>query len=95
MGITRFTSETLPNASEKELGRTAAIKDEDIDCSDIPEFKDLSAFRPWEDRRMYKPVKVAVTCRLDADVLAWLKVNGKGYQSRMNAILRNAMETTG
>jgi hypothetical protein len=58
MGITRFTSETLPNVREKEWARTAAIKDEDIDCSEIPEFKDLAAFRPWEDRRMYRPVKV-------------------------------------
>ncbi|MDR0637323.1 MAG: hypothetical protein LBG27_00190 [Spirochaetaceae bacterium] len=68
MGIIRFTSETLPNVSKKEWERTTAIKDEDIDCSEIPKFKDLSAFRLWEDRRMYSPVKVAVTCRLDADV---------------------------
>jgi uncharacterized protein (DUF4415 family) len=33
-----------------------------------------------------------VTARIDADVLFWLKSNGEGYQSRMNAILRQAME---
>jgi uncharacterized protein (DUF4415 family) len=40
---------------------------------------------------MFKPVKVAVTCKLDADIVAWLKQDGKGYQIRMNAILRAAM----
>jgi uncharacterized protein (DUF4415 family) len=40
---------------------------------------------------MYKPVKVVITCRLDADVVAWLKREGKGYQTRINALLRNAM----
>jgi len=36
-------------------------------------------------------VKKQITARVDADVLAWLKSDGKGYQSRMNAILRQAM----
>jgi uncharacterized protein (DUF4415 family) len=68
-----------------------SVKDEDIDCSDIPEITDFSGFRPWEDRRMFKPVKVAVTCKLDADIVAWLKQEGKGYQTRLNAVLRQAM----
>jgi uncharacterized protein (DUF4415 family) len=42
-------------------------------------------------KEMYKPVKMVVTCRLDADIVAWLKREGRGYQTRMNAILRNAM----
>jgi uncharacterized protein (DUF4415 family) len=67
------------------------VKDEDIDCSDIPEITDFSKFRPWEDRRMFKPVKVTVTCKLDADIVAWLKREGKGYQTRLNVILRQAM----
>jgi uncharacterized protein (DUF4415 family) len=40
---------------------------------------------------MYRPVKVTLTCRLDADIVAWLKQGGKGYQTRLNAILRQAM----
>jgi uncharacterized protein (DUF4415 family) len=40
---------------------------------------------------MYRPVKVTLTCRLDADIVAWLKQEGKGYQTRLNAILRQAM----
>jgi uncharacterized protein (DUF4415 family) len=91
MGIVKHNLKTLPSVSKKDLERVDAIKDEDIDCSDIPETTDLSNFRPWEQRQMFKPVKVAVTCKLDADVVAWLKQGGKGYQTRMNSILREAM----
>jgi len=40
---------------------------------------------------LYRPVKQIVTARLDGNVLEWLKSHGKGYQSRMNAILRREM----
>lgn len=40
---------------------------------------------------MYKPVKKAVSLRLDADVLEWLKQDGPGYQTRANEILREKM----
>jgi len=39
----------------------------------------------------FKPRKQAVQIRLDADVLAWFKGYGKGYQSKINAVLRNVM----
>ena len=39
----------------------------------------------------YKPTKTATTVRVDSDVLAWLKTDGKGYQTRLNSILRDAM----
>nr|WP_286130771.1 BrnA antitoxin family protein [Enhydrobacter aerosaccus] len=42
---------------------------------------------------MYKPTKQIATIRIDSDVLLWLKSQGKGYQTRMNAILRQAMLT--
>lgn len=41
--------------------------------------------------RFYRPLKEAVSLRLDADVLAWLKKDGAGYQTRMNRILREQM----
>jgi uncharacterized protein (DUF4415 family) len=41
--------------------------------------------------RFYRPVKQQITARVDADVLDWLKSQGKGYQSRINAILRREM----
>lgn len=40
---------------------------------------------------LYRPVKTQLTVRLDADVLAWLRAAGSGYQSKLNAILRQAM----
>jgi uncharacterized protein (DUF4415 family) len=91
MGIVRHTLKTLPPVSKEELDRVDAIKDEDIDCSDIPEITDFSGFRPWQERKMFKPIKQTITCKLDADIVAWLKQDGKGYQTRLNAILRQAM----
>jgi uncharacterized protein (DUF4415 family) len=40
---------------------------------------------------LYRPIKLAVTLRLDADVLAWFKKAGPGYQTRINRALRNLM----
>jgi len=64
------------------------MPDEEIDTSDIPEVKDWSRA---EIGKFYRPIKKPVTLRLDADVLAWLKSQGAGYQTRLNAILRQAM----
>jgi len=86
-----YTAETLPKVSKKEWARIDSIKEEEIDCSDIPEFNDAFGFYPWQDRKMYKPVKVTVTCKIDADILAWLKQSGKGCQTRLNSILRREM----
>jgi uncharacterized protein (DUF4415 family) len=36
-------------------------------------------------------VKQQVTVRLDADVIAWLRSQGEGYQTRLNTLLRSAM----
>lgn len=72
-----------------ELAALAAMSDEEIDTSDIPEIIDWSKTVVG---RFYRPVKEAVTIRLDADVLDWLKQGGRGYQTRVNKILRAVME---
>ena len=41
--------------------------------------------------KFYRPIKHPVTVRIDADILAWLKRSGPGYQTRINALLRQAM----
>ena len=64
------------------------MKDRDIDLSDIPEIKDWSKAVVG---KFYRPIKKPLTIRLDADVLAWVKADGKGYQTRINSILREAM----
>jgi uncharacterized protein (DUF4415 family) len=64
------------------------------DFSDCPVQtpEQLKEFKPkYPDVRLYKPVKKTVQIRLDADVLEWLKQAGPGYQTRANAILRQAM----
>jgi uncharacterized protein (DUF4415 family) len=48
-------------------------------------------YLPAEWVGMYKPVKKAVTMRLDADVLAWFQRAGRGYQTRINRALRKVM----
>ncbi len=73
----------------KELAALAALPDDEIDTSDIPEVVD------WENAvvgRFYRPIKQTVTIRLDADVLDWLKKGGRGYQTKVNKILRAVME---
>jgi uncharacterized protein (DUF4415 family) len=65
------------------------MRDEDIDYSDIPELDKNF----WKNAKMVVPPgKKQLTVRLDTDVLEWLKGQGKGYQSRINAILRSYYE---
>jgi uncharacterized protein (DUF4415 family) len=91
--MVEYTLDTLPELTEerrKELAKLDALPVDQIDTSDIPELTDeqwASAVRG----RFYRPIKQQITARLDADVLAWLKAGGQGYQTRMNAILRRAM----
>ena len=75
-----------------ELKALAEMPEEEIDFSDIPEVTDWSGAVVG---KFYRPVKEAVTVRLDADVVHWLKREGKGYQTRLNAILRREMEKSG
>lgn len=66
------------------------MKDADIDYSDIPPL-DKSFYTKATEA--WPPTKQQLTIRLDADVLEWLKAQGRGYQTRINRILRAAMES--
>jgi uncharacterized protein (DUF4415 family) len=66
------------------------MKDSEIDYSDIPAL-DKSFLR--KATTAWPPVKKQLTIRLDADVLDWIKGHGKGYQTRINRILRVVMES--
>jgi uncharacterized protein (DUF4415 family) len=88
-----YTLETLPpltKADRAQLRALAGRPDSEIDLSDAPELTD-EQWKNAERGRFYRPVKRQITARVDADVLAWLKAQGKGYQSRINAILRREM----
>jgi uncharacterized protein (DUF4415 family) len=81
----------LSKEQKEDIAAIAAMKDEDIDFSDIPLKLDWSKA---EIGKFYRPPKKTVTMRLDADVLEWLKGFGKGYQTRANLLLRHAMAST-
>ena len=86
----RTSGQALAPKQKRELRYLAALPDRQIDTSDIPELPPAA----WKDAirgRFYRPVKQAVSMRLDADVVAWLKKRGKGYQTRANRILRQSM----
>lgn len=73
---------------DQELEALAQKRDDEIDTSDIPEVTDWSKAVVG---KFYRPLKEAISLRLDADVIAWLKANGPGYQTRINTILRAEM----
>jgi uncharacterized protein (DUF4415 family) len=77
------------NTSLTDWERVDALTDEEIDTSDIPPLDD--EFFANAELRMPEP-KQAITIRVDKDVLDWFKSQGKGYQTRMNAVLRMYME---
>ncbi|WP_211452118.1 BrnA antitoxin family protein [Collimonas antrihumi] len=80
----------VPESIRKELAALAATSENDIDFSDLP----ATTQQDWQGAvrgKFYRPVKQQLTVRIDADVVEWLKEEGKGYQSRLNDILRAAM----
>jgi len=91
--VVRSKLSELPPLTEKQRAKIKALAarpDSEINTTDMPEWTD----EQWKSAvrgGFYRPVKQQVTARVDADVLAWLKSQGKGYQSRINAILRREM----
>ena len=76
-------------SKKQRLKEIEHIQDKDIDYSDIPELDDSF----WDNAKIeYPENKKPVTLRLDTDVLDWFKSTGKGYQTRINAILRTHAE---
>ena len=75
---------------KNELEELARLPDHRIDTSDVPELTEEQLRRAVRGQ-MYRPVKKPVTMRLDADVIAWLKQDGRGYQTKANALLRREM----
>lgn len=77
--------------SATDLKRLEAMTDADIDLSDIPEITP-EMFVKGVVRRGLKPItKRQLTLRLDSDVIEWYRKQGRGYQTKMNALLRAYM----
>lgn len=80
----------LTARQKREIRALAAMPESKIDTSDIPELPP-SAWKNAVRGKWYRPVKQSVSIRLDSDVLAWLKAKGSGYQTKVNALLRQTM----
>jgi uncharacterized protein (DUF4415 family) len=80
----------LTAARKRRLKKLSRGPEDEIDTSDIPELTE----KFWQNavrNPFYRSVKQQLTLRLDADIIAWLRRQGKGYQTRANALLREAM----
>ena len=85
-----YTLETLPPISDERLAEMKVQSTLPIDTSDIPELTD-EQFKAAVRSRFHRPRKTQLTINIDADVLEWLKSQGKGYHTCLNGILRDAM----
>ena len=85
-----FMKKLTRKQRQAELEPVRMQEDRKIDLSDIPELT-IEQLRKGIRGQMYRPVKKPVTLRLDADVLEWLKQGGRGYQTKVNALLRKEM----
>lgn len=72
--------------TKKRLRQLKAIPDSKIDYSDIPE----TDAEFWKHAKLVMPEpKQGVYLRIDPEVLSWFRKNGRGYQTRINAVLRS------
>ena len=74
----------------EQLAQLKALAGRPIDTSDMPELP-AEAWKNAVRGKFYRPLKQAVSLRLDADVIVWLKKDGQGYQTRVNQMLRERM----
>lgn len=93
MNMVRYKQSELPSLTEErkaELKAMAEKPDSEIDYSDIPPLDEAFWARAVPNP-FFKPVKTHISMRIDSDILAWLKSQGSGYQTRANTLLREAM----
>lgn len=74
--------------SKTNVKRLKDMTDDNINLEDIPELDDDF----FNEAQLQLPTKQSVTIRMDRDVLVWFKSQGKGYQTRINQLLRRYME---
>lgn len=87
-----MNKKSISRKSRTDFNRIDALQDKDIDFSECPEITP-EMFAKAVVRKGLKllPRKTQITLRLDVDVLEWFKTQGKGYQTRINALLRTYM----
>lgn len=88
--LTKTSKGKTTDKRAAEIQTLKALKEKSIDYADIPPTTPAD----WRNAvvgKFYRPIKQQLTLRIDADVVDWLKQEGKGYQTRINELLRNAM----
>lgn len=85
----------LTKAERRQLEAIAALSEDDIDTSDIPEAP-LENMSVGERGRYFRPTKTSITIRLDADLVDWFRTHAEngGYQTEINRVLRSHMLET-
>jgi len=87
-----MTKKSNSTKSQTNFARLDKMKDEDIDYSHAPAITP-EMFAKSIVRRGLKPrTKTQVTLRVDTDVLEWYKKQGRGYQTKINLLLRAYMQ---
>ncbi len=89
--IVRIKFKDIPPITEEDIKRIDAIRDEDIDFSDIPEL-DENFFKNAKVIKFIPKPKKAISLRVDEKILDWFKAQGRGYQTLMNAVLHTYYE---
>ncbi|UQG57088.1 MULTISPECIES: BrnA antitoxin family protein [unclassified Marinobacter] len=79
----------MSKTSKTDWKRLTEMEDDAIDTSDISELDD----KFFQNAELLIPTKQPVTLRIDEDVLVWFKAQGRGYQTRINKLLRHYMES--
>ena len=87
---TTVADSPLTPAEKRKLASLAERPDSGIYFSDIPRLTG-SFWKNAIKNPYYRPVKQQLTVRLDADIVAWLRQQGRGYQTRLNKVVREAM----
>ena len=82
----------ISSKSRTDFARLDAMQDSDIDTSDIPEVSPQMFAKALVRRGLKPRTKTQLTLRVDSDVLVWFKKQGRGYQTRINTLLRAYME---
>lgn len=90
--MSKGRSDPLSPEQKAELQALAALPDEQIDTTEMPEVVDWSGARRGA---LYRPIKRQITLRIDADLIEWFRSRtrgGEGYQTNINCALREYVE---
>ena len=90
----KSSASSKPSRGQPDLAYLRRVSERTIQRTSPPELANLPASF-WDDAVVVYPIaKEPISLRLDADVLAWFKKQGPGYQTRINAVLRAYMSAS-